>query len=156
MIGIVAIIEGNLLGGHVDEKTAAKFAARFVDAGLLATEIDGSLPSAGRVAVAMDTLIIRLRYALGEHDSDPDPGPEATAHVLLFPTKAQAINCKNELLDTATDIHIEPHPAKPGWQLYAVYPELAPDTEFLSRERELQATARRLGGVYSGSQGPPS
>jgi hypothetical protein len=156
MIGIVANIEGNLLGGHVDEKTAAKFATKFVDAGLLATEIDGSLPSAGRVAVAMDRLIIRLRFALGEYDSEPEPAPEATAHMLLFPTEAQAVNCKNDLLDSATDIHIEPHPAKPGWQLYAGYPELAPDSGFLSRERELQATARRFGGVYSGSQGPPS
>jgi len=90
MIGIVAIVGGHLRGASVDEKVAAKFAARFLEADLLDRDPDGSLPSAGRVAVAMDSLIERLRFALDEYQSEPPPAPETSAHTLLFPTEGQA------------------------------------------------------------------
>jgi hypothetical protein len=69
------------------------------------------------------TLILRLRFALGEYDSDSDRPPEATAHVLRIPTEAPAVSCKNELQDSATDVHSEPDPDKTGLRLFAVYSE---------------------------------
>ena len=102
----------------------------------------------------MDSLIERLRFALGEYEAEPPRGSESTVHVLLFPTELQAAACRAELLDDAISVLIEADLEKPGWRLYAIYPELAPDPGFRSRERALQATARRLGGVYSGSQSP--
>ena len=153
LTGIIAIVEGNLLGGHVDERTASKLASRFVEAGLLARESDGSAPSEGRVAAAMDQLIGRLRFALGESDFEPEPlPPEGTTHVLRFPSETQAANCKAELREGADEIRIVADPQHPGWQLLVAYSELVPDPGFISTERTLHATARRFGGFYSGSQ----
>jgi len=134
---------------------ADELTARQISLSLLDATPDGTLPSAGRVAVAMDGVIGRLRFALGEYESEPPPGSELTAHVLRFPTEAQARKCQVELLDGAIAVLVEADAETTDWRLYAVYPELAPDPGFRSRERALEATVRRLGGVYSGSQSPP-
>jgi hypothetical protein len=152
MIGILAITLGNLLGGQVDDKEAAKLSARFVDSGLLETDRDGNPPSAGRAARAMDALILRLQFALGEYDSETDPVPEGTAHLLRFSSEAEAASCVGELRDSAIRVRVEPDPDTGDALLYAVYAELAPDPGFWNRERGLQAMARRFGAAYIGSQ----
>ena len=134
---------------------AAGFSARLVAGGHLERGEDGILPSAGRVSVAMDNLIERLRFALGEYDSEPSSSPEATAHILRFPTEASAAECKAELVGDAIDILVVPEVDQPGWRLYAVYPELSPDPDFRSRSRAMDAVAQRFGGAYSGSHAPP-
>ena len=68
IIAMVAIVGGHLRGGALDEKVAAKLAATFLEAEILDRDPDGRLPSAGRVAVALDNLIERLRFALGSTD----------------------------------------------------------------------------------------
>jgi len=154
LIGIAAIMDSHMKGGAVDEGMVAQFAARFVNAGLLEPQGPGGVPSAGRVAVALDDLIQRLRFAVGEYDTEPEPAPPATEHVLTFPTATLAENCKAELSEGALRVLMEPDEGG-SWRLLAAYPELAPDPDFQERERSLQATARSCGGKYSGSQGPP-
>jgi hypothetical protein len=127
LIGIAARVDGELKGGALDAEMAARLATWFVDRGHLERGEDGTLPSAGRVTVAMDNLIERLRFALGEYDSEPDQVPEATAHTLYFPTEASAAECKAELVKDAMDVLVVPEVDRPGWRLYAVYPELSPD-----------------------------
>jgi hypothetical protein len=156
LLGIVAIVEGGLLGGAVDPATVSKIATKFVTTGLLSRQPNGDLPSAGRVAIAMDNLIGRLEFALGEYESEPEPRKGmASAHVLRFPTEEAASSCRAELLGQQADRVLMERDGTHGWTLYAVYPELPPDPEFLERERMLQQIALRFGGTYLGSQAPP-
>ena len=156
LLGIVAIVEGGFLGGAVDPATASKIATKFVTTGLLSRQPNGDLPSAGRVAIAMNNLIRRLQFALGEYESEPEPRTEiATAHVLSFPTEEATSNCRAELLSQQANRVLMERDGTNSWTLYAVYPELPPDQGFSERERMHQQIALRFGGTYSGSQAPP-
>lgn len=156
MIGILAVTKGSLLAGRMDDRTCAKLGTHLVEASALKPPPDGSPLSAGLVARAMDGLILRLRFALGEYDSNSDQTPVATAHVMRFPTEAQAVSCMSALLDSATDVHVEPDPDTGDLRLHAVYPELMPDAGFLRREKDLMEEARLHGGTYTGSQTAPT
>lgn len=156
MIGVLAVTEGHLLAGHMDDRTWAKLATHLVESGAMESRPDARPLSAGLVARAMDALILRLRFALGEYDSNSDRTPEATAHVMRFPTEAQAVSCMNDLRDSATDVYLEPDPDTDEVLLYAVYAELMPDSGFLSREQELMRVAQLHAGTYTGSQGAPA
>jgi hypothetical protein len=154
LIGILAVVEGALLGGEVGDETTTKLSRKLVGAGLLSENGAGD-PSAGQVAVALDEIIARLQGALGEYESAPEPRVEiATAHVMRFPTKQAADRCAAHLLDGhASRVTVE-HERTEGWTLYAVYSELAPDPGFSQRVRDLRQVAIRFGGRYSGSQAP--
>jgi hypothetical protein len=154
LIGIIAVVEGALLGGEVGDETTSELARKLVAAGLLSENGTG-LPSAGQVAVALDEIIARLQWALGEYGSALEPRVEiATAHVMRFPTKQAADRCATDLLDGQASRVMVEHERTGVWTLYAVYSELAPDPGFAQRVRDLSQVATRFGGKYSGSQAP--
>ena len=152
LIGIIAVVEGALLGGKVGDETTTRLARKLVAARLLSEDGNG-LPRAGEVAVALDEIMARLQWALGEYESAPEPRVEiATAHVMRFPTKQAADRCATDLLaGQASRVRVVDERTE-GWTLYAVYTELAPDPGFSQRVRDLSQVATRFGGVYSGSQ----
>lgn len=66
LIGILAVLDGVIWGGTLDEWTAGQVAERFARQGLLAADHNRN-----DVHQALDDLIQRLRYAAGEYDSPP-------------------------------------------------------------------------------------
>jgi len=70
LIGILAILEGVIWGGSLDERTTGKVAERFVQQGLLAADHDQH-----GLRQAINDLNQRLRYAAGEYDSPPPSIP---------------------------------------------------------------------------------
>lgn len=70
LIGTLAILEGAMWAGRLDEQTAGKIAERFVREGLLAGDYDQR-----DLRQALGDLNQRLRYAAGEHDSPPESIP---------------------------------------------------------------------------------
>ena len=66
LIGILAVLDGVIWGGTLDEWTTSKVAERFARQGLLAADHNRN-----DVHQALDDLIQRLRYAVGDYDSSP-------------------------------------------------------------------------------------
>jgi hypothetical protein len=70
LIGILAILEGAILGGSLDAWTTTKIAELYVQQGLLAADHDQR-----DLRQAIGDMNQRLRYAAGEYDSPPPPIP---------------------------------------------------------------------------------
>jgi hypothetical protein len=70
LIGVLAVLEGVIWGGQLDEWVTSKVAERFVQAGLLASN-HGQYD----LRQAINDMNQRLRYALGEYDSPPPSIP---------------------------------------------------------------------------------
>jgi len=70
LIGILAVLDGEIWGGSLDERTTSKVAERLVQHGLFTAD-----HSRNEVHQALDDLNQRLRYALGEYDSPPPSVP---------------------------------------------------------------------------------
>jgi hypothetical protein len=70
LIGILAILEGVIWGGQLDEWVASKVAERFVQAGLLAAD-HGQYD----LRQAINDMNQRIRYAAGEYDRAPPSIP---------------------------------------------------------------------------------
>jgi len=68
LIGIVAVLDGVIWGGSLDEWTTSKVAERLVQQGLLTADHNRD-----DVHQALDDLNQRLRYAVGDYDSPPWP-----------------------------------------------------------------------------------
>jgi hypothetical protein len=68
LIGIVAVLDGVIWGGSLDEWTTSKVAERLVQQGLLTADHNRD-----DVHQALDDLNQRLRYAVGDYDSPPSP-----------------------------------------------------------------------------------
>jgi hypothetical protein len=154
LVGVIATVTGSLLGGDYDPQATEKFAERFVTAGLLDRGPDGELPSAGAVALALEDLVQRLRYACDDYDDRPRSLPSLVAHVLELPSHDAALNCQRVLPDgQVRDATVRGETAE-AWVLQAFYPELPPDPGFKEREKALRRVVAGFGGRYSGSQRP--
>lgn len=70
LIGILAILEGVVWGGQLDEWVTSKVAERFVQAGLLAADHNQR-----DLRQAINDLNQRMRYAVGEYESPPPSIP---------------------------------------------------------------------------------
>jgi hypothetical protein len=66
LIGVVAVLDGVIWDGSLDEWTTSKVAERFVRQGLLAADY-----SRDDVHLVLNDLNQRLRFAVGEYDSPP-------------------------------------------------------------------------------------
>lgn len=70
LIGVLAILEGAIWAGDLEEQITTKVAERFVRQGLLAADHDQR-----DLRQAINDMNQRLRYAIGEYDSPPAPIP---------------------------------------------------------------------------------
>lgn len=66
LIGILAVLDGVIWGGRLDEWTTSKVAERLVQQGLLTADHNRD-----DVHQALEDLNQRLRYAVGDYDSPP-------------------------------------------------------------------------------------
>ena len=70
LIGILAILEGVIQGGQLDEQTTGKVAGRFIQQGLLGADHDQH-----DLRQAINDMNQRIRYAAGEYDTPPSSIP---------------------------------------------------------------------------------
>jgi hypothetical protein len=84
VIGLLSILEGELVGEVLDVELAGRFRDRFVRAGLLA---EGA--GLGELRRALAELNQRVRNALGEY-AEPPPSEGPTTHTVRFPDEAVA------------------------------------------------------------------
>ena len=70
LTGILAILEGAVRTGHLDEWTTGKVAERFAREGLLGADHDQH-----DLGQAINDLNQRIRYAAGEYDTPPSSVP---------------------------------------------------------------------------------
>jgi hypothetical protein len=70
LIGILAILEGVIWSGQLDEWTTSKVAGRFVQQGLLGADYDQH-----DLRQAINDMNQRLRYAAGEYHTPPSSIP---------------------------------------------------------------------------------
>jgi hypothetical protein len=70
LIGILAILEGVIWGGQLDEWTTSKVAERFVQQGVLDADHDQR-----DLRQAINDMNQRIRYAAGEYDAPPSSVP---------------------------------------------------------------------------------
>jgi hypothetical protein len=70
LIGILAILEGAVWAGQLDERTTGKVAERFVQQGLLGADHDQH-----DLRQAINDMNQRIRYAAGEYDTPPSSIP---------------------------------------------------------------------------------
>jgi hypothetical protein len=66
LIGVLAVLEGAIWSGDLDERIAGKVAERFVQQGLLVAEHDQR-----HLRQAINDLNHRLRYTAGEYEHPP-------------------------------------------------------------------------------------
>ena len=66
LIGILAILEGAIWAGQLDESTTSKIAERFVQQGLLSADYDQR-----DLRQAIGDMNQRIRHAAGEYDAPP-------------------------------------------------------------------------------------
>jgi hypothetical protein len=70
LIGILAILEGAIWAGQLDEHTTSKVAERFVGQDLLGADHDQQ-----DLRQAINDMNQRIRYAAGEYDTPPPSIP---------------------------------------------------------------------------------
>ncbi|HEY1917277.1 MAG TPA: hypothetical protein VGH27_17065 [Streptosporangiaceae bacterium] len=70
LIGILAILEGVIWAGQLEEQTTRKVAERFVQQGLLGADYDQS-----DLRQAIGDMNQRIRHAVGEYDTPPTSLP---------------------------------------------------------------------------------
>jgi hypothetical protein len=70
LTGILAILEGAIWAGQLDERTTGKVAERFVQQGLLSADYGQH-----DLRQAINDMNQRIRYAAGEYDTRPSPIP---------------------------------------------------------------------------------
>ena len=70
LVGILAILEGTIWAGQLDERTMSKVAERFVQQGLLDADHDQR-----DLRQAIGDMNQRIRYAAGEYDTPPASMP---------------------------------------------------------------------------------
>jgi hypothetical protein len=170
--GVLSVLLGNLLAGDLDDRFVTSLGRKLARSGVLAGQA-GTDQSAGRLAVAVEDLLGRLQYALGELPVEPEPRRDpATLHTLTFRTEADARRAaqlaqqrcqrtaqqssqraveRQEVLEAT--VHAEPAGGSaPEWVLEVTDAGLAPDPTFRDVEELLRKVARASGGRYRGSQ----
>ncbi len=70
LIGILAILEGVIWGGQLDEQATGKVAERFMQQGLMGADHDQH-----DLRQAINDMNQRIRYAAGEYDTPPSSVP---------------------------------------------------------------------------------
>jgi hypothetical protein len=70
LIGILAILEGSIWAGQLDEDTTSRVAERFVQQGLLGADYDQH-----DLRQAIGDMNQRIRYTAGEYDTPPPSIP---------------------------------------------------------------------------------
>lgn len=154
LIGILAVLQGELLAGSSDELALA-LRRRMSAAGLMTATYEET--DVGRLQIALDDLNQRLRYAVGECDEVPEPRLDraATRHDFSVPDDGRARAFAQALRASgAGGVIIEMGSDEPKIaHVSGTFPELAPNPDFFERRAQVRELVARHGGRYRGSHG---
>jgi hypothetical protein len=146
IIGLLSILEGELLGEALDVELAGLFRDRFVRAGLLP---DGA--GLGELRRALAEMNQRVRYALGEYAEPPAPeGP--TTHAVTFTDEEAAAQFRAAVTSSwpGGNPTVASTPDRPA-SFVGVEDAALPLTEaFRAHHRAIEDLAGRFGGDYTG------
>jgi hypothetical protein len=146
IIGLLSILEGELLGEALDVELAGLFRDRFVRAGLLPE--DAGLGELRRALAEMNQ---RVRYALGEYAEPPPPeGP--TTHTVRFIDEEAAAQFRAAVAASwpGGNPAVAATPERPA-SLVGVEDTALPLTEaFRAHQAAIEHLAGRFGGDYTG------
>jgi hypothetical protein len=146
VIGVLSILEGELLGEALDVELAARLRDRFVGAGSLP---DGA--GLGELRRALAELNQRVRYALGEYAEPPPPeGP--TTHTARFPDDETAAQFRAAVASRwpGGDPAVSPMADRPASAVH-IEDDALPLTEaFRAHQAAIEGLAVRFGGRYTG------
>ena len=152
LIGVAAILQGELLSRAVDEQLLAKLVKRFQDAKLL--QAGGG---AADLRVALQNLNSRLRYVLGEQGHPPAPAPghanqlfgfctQGAANAFLHSARAEGEQGSGPV---AVDGRAYQNPA--SWEVTIHTSDIPLTQQFDDHQRSLTRLARAHGGQHGGS-----
>jgi hypothetical protein len=146
IIGLLAIIEGELLVESLDVELAGLFRDRFVRAGLLP---EGA--GLGELRRALAELNQRVRYALGEYAEPPAP-EGSTTHTVKFRDEEAAGQFRAAVAASwpGGNPAVAATPDRPA-SFVGVEDAALPLTEaFRAHQRAIEDLAGRFGGDYTG------
>jgi hypothetical protein len=145
LFDVVVVFLGQLEAGEATPELTTRMIRRLAGNGFLATDA-----SEGELAAVVGDLCQRLHYAMGAHDTLPEPSLRETTYTLVLPTEKAARACDGEVTTLGaldSSVSVGDH----GWHLLATFPDVAPDSTFRDRVVQLEALARRHGGRYAGA-----
>jgi hypothetical protein len=147
LLGLVVVLQGELLAGEVSPRFAARLTYRLASTGLLPENA-----SVGELCAVLDDMNQRLRYVLGEYDTPPEPAPRTTVYTLVVPTSVEASACQSELSAWGGS-NIEMASTEGGlWRVSAAFADLPPNPSYNARVAKIDGLARQHGGRYEGAQ----
>ena len=149
MVGLLAVLEGELVSDQLASPTVQHICHRFERDGLLAT---ASGP--GQLRLALAALNQRLRYALGEFNGPIEPPTGKSNQYFGFTTRSAADdfiaaalgNGERASQPQVYDQHGYDEPV--SWQVVISTTELPLTRQFDDRVRRLTMLAQQLGGFY--------
>ena len=148
VIGVLSVLEAELLLDGVDVELADSFRDRFVRAGLLPADA-----GVGELRRAVAELTQRVRYALGEYTEPPAPeGP--TTHTVEFRDEVAAAQFRAAVASTwpGGNPAVASTPGHPA-SFVGVWDVALPLTEaFRVHQAAIEDLAGRFGGDYTGCE----
>ena len=146
IIGLLAIVEGELLVGSLDVELADRFRDRFVRAGLLPE--DAGL---GTLRRALAELNQRVRYALGEYAEPPAPEGPST-HTVEFPDEVAAAQFRAAVESSwpGGNPAVASTPNRPATFVGVEDVALPLTDAFRAHQAAIEDLAGRFGGDYTG------
>jgi hypothetical protein len=146
LFDVVVVFLAQLVSGEASPELTDRMIRRLAGDGHLAADA-----SVGELGAVVGDLCQRLHYAMGGHDTLPEPSPRATTYTLVLPTQQKAEACEADVRAMGGS---DPTVAAgdQGWDLSATFADLAPDSAFHDRVAQMEALARRHGGRYAGAQ----
>ncbi|HEY4313971.1 MAG TPA: hypothetical protein VGO19_00515 [Actinomycetes bacterium] len=146
IIGLLAILEGELLAETLDVELAGRFRDRLVDVGLLADSA-----GLGELRRALGELNQRVRYALGEYAEPPAPEGPAT-HAVEFPDEAAAAQFRAAVASRwpGGNPAVASTPDRPASFVGVEDAELPLTGAFRAHQGAIEELAGQLGGDYAG------
>jgi hypothetical protein len=146
VIGLLSILEGDLLGEVLDVELAGRLRDRFVRAGLLPE--DAGLGELRRALAEMNQ---RVRYALGEYAEPPPPeGP--TTHTVRFRDEEAAAQFRAAVAARwpGREMAVSPTSGRPA-AVVDVDDHALPLTDvFRAHQAVIEDLGERFGGRYTG------
>jgi hypothetical protein len=148
LLDILVVLLGELTADQLSPDLTTHVMRRLVKDRLLAEEA-----SVGELRAVVADLVERLRFALGEYASYPEPLLRGTTYIVSIPNEEAARACRDRLTDWgALALDVTEGADRTGWEVRASFPDLIPDPSYEQRVVQLQELAVQHGGRYEGSE----
>jgi hypothetical protein len=152
LIGILAILEGELLADEVSDELLGRLAGRMRDHGQMRAHLDDR---AG-LRLALNDLNQRVRYALGEYEEPPEPGDGLVHHFVGFDDDSAAMTFRQTMAELDLQaVQVPSDDESDPVQLMVTTGEVLLSRGFELRDKQVQDAAHEAGGRDIGWGGAP-